>query len=873
MPQESELSPNDLDMVTRTIIGEAGNQSPVGQAAVAHVVLNRLNAGKYGDTASQVVLAPGQFEPWQKRTQELATIPRTSPEYQTALAIAKGVSSGDIPDPTQGATHFASVDTVKARGNNKAMGWINGMQNVTKIGSHTFGNADGPPMQFNQEQAPQDFLGEFIKQKGAAPHNETISKSDAPDYLSDFVKAKSNDLPAEGYYDGRLHLTVNPSVPFYVQDASGKETALHEGDPRYPIANQNPSVVPQIAKDYLGRLSELAGQNAGMAGEGLSDISQGKVATGAAKTGLGALGYVFSPASAIDKPIENLTGNKNLGAISSLIVPGAPLGKVANAARPTVNALSDIIKDVGTENIPSIVSRLESNPKLTLMDVAPTVRGNAAGLATDPRNVPAMNQLNQFQKTRMADRSSDAVNIFEDALGKTPNMAKTVDNLKKASIDIGKKMIEPALENAAPIPVKSLTGPIDRMINSPEAIAGDLPRIPLDATQIRLLNLRKQITSGEAAPLNERVKFSIDPINEAIKSEKMSAERTADFIEARRILNSARRGNTSEEDLISSLKDLAKKQKIVGPIDDAVKMIAKGPTEYRSADFVHGVQSKLREEASNLSKSATGSDRNMGGSLHDARDKLVEQIDKAAGGAYRPALKQYADSKAIDEAFKEGFSVFSNPSGAEAMIANHPDMWKKWMEGASDTEKRAVAQGILFGANNKIMNTRRGMDVPENSYAHERISSVVGKPNADEIVRRLGDWRDIAETDNLLTKNSATAVRQAGQEARSVREPRSGHDILQSLMPAAVVGGAAHLASGGSPILSTIGGLGAIGAGKAANVMGKAHDISSNKAYAQWASATGQKKEDLIAALRAMADKQNPGNRLSTSSILQALPR
>lgn len=866
--------------MARTIIGESADQPPIGQAAVAHVVMNRLNAGKYGDTPSQVILKPNAFEPWKTRTQELATIPRTSPEYQTALAIAKGVASGDIPDPTQGATHFANVDTVKSRGNNKAMGWINGMQNVTKIGDHTFGNADGPPQSsaFNNEQPPQDFLGAFIKQKGIVEQPASSSaQSDTPDYLSAFAKAKVGDskpLPPEGYYDGRLHINISkPSVPFYVQDAAGNEIALHEGDPRYPIANQNPSMIPQIAKDYVGRLNELADQNATMFGEGASDISQGKVATGTAKAGLGALGYIFSPASAIDKPIENITGNKNLGAISSLMVPGAPLGKVANASRPAVSALSDIIKDVGAENIPSIVSRLESNPKLTLMDVAPTVRGNAAGLATDPRNVPAMNQLNQFQQIRMADRSGDAVNIFEDALGKTPNMAKTIDDLKQQSVDVGKKVIQPAVENAAPIPVKSLTAPIDRMIGSSEAIAGETPRIPLDPTQIRLLQLRKQITSGEVAPLNERVKFSIDPINEAIKSGKMSADRMADFTEARRLLNSARRGSTSEEDLLSGLKELANKQKIVGPIDDAVKMITKGPTEYRSAEFVHGLQSRLREEASNLSKSATGSDRNMGSSLHDARDKLVDQIDKASGGAYRPGLKQYAESKAVDEAFKEGFSVFSNPTGAEGMIANHPDMWKKWMEGASDTEKRAVAQGILFGANNKIMNTRRGLDVPENSYAHERISSVVGKPNADEIVRRLGDWRDIAETDNLLTKNSATAVRQAGQVARSVRDARSGHDILQSLMPAAVVGGAAHLASGGSGLLSAIAAGTAIGAGKAANYAGKAHDLASNKAYAQWASATGSKKDDLISALRAMAEKQNPGNRLSTSSILQALPR
>jgi hypothetical protein len=513
------------------------------------------------------------------------------------------------------------------------------------------------------------------------------------------------------------------------------------------------------------------------------------------------------------------------------------------------------------------------------MDVAPVVRGNAAGLATDPRNAPAMTHLNQFQNERMAGRPADTVNIFEDALGPTPNMAQTIDSLKKSISDVGTNIINPALESAQPIPVKTLTSSIDRMIGSPEAIAGETPRVPLNPTQVRLLNLRQQITSGEAAPINERVGFAIGPVNDALKSGTLGPVRTADFTEARRLLNSARRGNTSEEDLVSGLKALAKKQKIVGPIDDAVKMIIKGPTEYRSPEFVHGVQSGLREEASNLSSSASGAERIMAHHLYNAREKLIDAIDKAAGGKYRPGLKQYATENDVDRAFREGFSVFSNPTSAEAMIANHPDMWQAWMSSASDAEKRAVAKGILFGANSRALNVRRGLDVPENSYAHQRISSVIGKGNADEIVRRLQDWRDMAETDNLLTKNSATAVRQAGQAARAVREPKSGKDILQSLMPGAVVGTAMHVASGGSPLMSVLGGGAAVGAGKLANIAGKLHDVSTNNAYAQWASAMGQKKQDLIDVLRNASNRSNPSSRteklmnLLPPSVLQALPR
>lgn len=901
MPQGNDpqsLSPQDLDLMARTIVGEAANQPALGQAAVAHVILNRLNSGDYGgDTVPSVIFHPNAFEPWSTRAQELESIPLSSPAYQRALAIASESANGQIPDPTNGATYFLNEDTVRQRRGGTLPSWAQGQG--LKIGAHTFFKPSGnSSVAANQQQAP-DYLDEFLNAKtqdasSSEQHASSSQTSSAPttDYLNEFIKAKEAEpqsptteavqpgtdssgdrIPVpdqpEGYYNGRLHITIH--------NPDDDPSEFHERTIK-PIENL-PSTILDIAKDYGNRFMQLAHENANEIGQGATDIAHGMPASGVGEAALGALGYLNSPFQAIDAPITKIVGNPDFGDKAAMLMPFGGIGKAANAARPAISALSDIIKDVGVDNIPQVVRRLQSNPRLTLMDVAPAVRGNAAGLATDPRNAAAMTHLNDFQNGRMADRRGDTVNIFEDALGQTPNMAQTVQGLKQRAADTGKNMIEPALENASPVPVKSLVKPIDRMINSPEAIAGETPRIPLTPTQVELLNLRKQITSGEAAPLNERVGFAIGPINDALKSGSLGAGRTADFTEARRLLNSARRGNTSEEDLISGLKALAKKQKIVGPIDDAVKMITKGPTEYRSADFVHGVQSRLREQASNLSKSAVGSDRNMASQLHQARDNLVGAIDKASGGQYRPALKQYANDKAIDEAFREGFNVFSNPSSAEAMIANHPDMWEQWMAGASDAEKRAVAQGILFGANSKALNMRRGLDVPENSYAHQRIASVVGKKNADEIVRRLQDWRDIAETDNLLTKNSATAVRQAGQQARSVRNPRSGRDILQSLMPGAVVGGAASMASGGSPALTALAAGGAIGAGKLANIAGRYHDIATNTAYAKLASATGPQRENLIDILRNAEARSNPVGRSQKllnrlpSPVRRALPR
>lgn len=862
-----QLSPAERDLLIRTVIGEAANQPPEGQAAVAHTVLNRLNSGKFGDSVTGIVLAPNQFEPWTTRAGELARISPQSKNYQSVGDIVDAVWGGHIPDPTRGATYFLQPETVLQR-SGKLPDWAQGTG--TKIAQHTF---------FNPDKDRSDVDSIFKAYNAPAPKEVPIDDifkayetvSEAPQIAQTKPQEIKEGAPGQFFTPNDGSMVPVPDTALTPEQRE-RQRVLNE-QPRPGLASR---VASDVISDFGKSWKQGVEGGASMIGEGVKDIAQGRSATGVGKVGLGGLGYLaaasgLTPAieAGVVKPVERLTGSKETGERVGLLVPGTGLGKAAQAMRPEIQAAKDIIRDIGKENLPSVLSRLESNPNLTLMDVAPVVRGNAAGMANDPRNQAAMRTLTEFQRGRMADRPADTVNIFEDALGPTPNMAETVESLKQRARDTGKQLIEPAIEQAQPIPVKSVLKSIDRMIGSPEAIAGETPRIPLDPTQTRLLKLRNQITSGVESPLSERVKLSIDPINDALKTGGMSPERTADFTEARRLLNSARRGNTSEEELIAGLKDLAKKQKIVGPIDDALKMVTKGPTEYRSADFLHSLQSRLREEAQALSRSSSGAERLMGAQLFEARNKLINHIDKASGEKYKSGLKQYAEDKAIDEGFREGFNVFSNPSSAEAMIANHPDMWDKWLKNAPEAEKRAVALGILFGANNRALNMRRGLDVPENSFVHQRMASVMGKDNADEIVRRLQDWRDIAETDNLILKNSATALRQAGQKAREVREPRSGRGILESMAPASIVGLTAHMASG-SPILSGAAMAGTVGGGKLLNMAGRAHDLASNKSYARWASATGQKKEDLLAMMREASNRTLPQSK--AQKLINLLP-
>ena len=124
--------PEDLAAMVRTVIGEAGNQSPEGQRAVAEVILNR--ARESGMTPRQVVMAKGQFEPWATRGAELNAIDPNSQQYQSVLGNITPAFAPD--DPTGGADHFYAPQAQAALGRD-APDWAQGQQG-RDIGDHRF---------------------------------------------------------------------------------------------------------------------------------------------------------------------------------------------------------------------------------------------------------------------------------------------------------------------------------------------------------------------------------------------------------------------------------------------------------------------------------------------------------------------------------------------------------------------------------------------------------------------------------------------------------------------------------------------------------------------------------------------------------------
>lgn len=115
--------------------GECKGGSDRCLAAVMHVALNRLSAGKWGDTLEDVVFAPKQFSALNQNDVNLRLIARMAltdgdADWQRCKDVARRVLAGDIKDPTGGSLFYHEESINPA--------WSRKMKRVARIGKHVF---------------------------------------------------------------------------------------------------------------------------------------------------------------------------------------------------------------------------------------------------------------------------------------------------------------------------------------------------------------------------------------------------------------------------------------------------------------------------------------------------------------------------------------------------------------------------------------------------------------------------------------------------------------------------------------------------------------------------------------------------------------
>lgn len=111
------LNGHDRDTVIRTVIGEAANEGDYGQAAVAHVIRNRVIDDRWASNASAVSRQDKQFSAWNSGAGG-NSLPHKyqpgDPQYEAAGKVVDDVFSGRSQDMTGGATHYYSPAGMRA---------------------------------------------------------------------------------------------------------------------------------------------------------------------------------------------------------------------------------------------------------------------------------------------------------------------------------------------------------------------------------------------------------------------------------------------------------------------------------------------------------------------------------------------------------------------------------------------------------------------------------------------------------------------------------------------------------------------------------------------------------------------------------------
>lgn len=325
-------------------------------------------------------------------------------------------------------------------------------------------------------------------------------------------------------------------------------------------------------------------------------------------------------------------------------------------------------------------------------------------------------------------------------------------------------------------------------------------------------------------------------------------------------------GTTGKLNLENGLVDTATKDQL----KEIRGYFTDGKSNRTSPQELHEIQSAFRSTAEKLMKSTDGPSRLLGGQLMAVRNKIVDAIDSASGGKYKPALKAYRDEGQIQDAFDVGNNIISGSKKLE----NRPEFFSQWKKGATKEEIEAAKEGARIAIDTQIRTAknaaRSGTDIVMPDFSASKLRDLFGKTEADKMIKLLQDEQKIAQTNSDLFRNSQTAMRQTADSRIALPEKKQG---LAGMVGPAIAEGmnvaSMAYAGGGVPGLgaAVYGGSKAVGAAK--------HKIATKLAQernfqiAKMVSASeGPDRDELIKALSAIAYpavKPSLVNRASTA--------
>ncbi|CDF82659.1 Conserved hypothetical protein [Pseudomonas knackmussii B13] len=127
----------DVDVLARTLWGEARGEGAAGMVAVGWTIRNRAaKPSWWGRDIVSVCQAPYQFSCWNKSDPNYPYLSGAKQipagEYLRAREASLAVISGSQPDPTGGATHYYATTMAKPPA------WAAQAKRTATIGRHVF---------------------------------------------------------------------------------------------------------------------------------------------------------------------------------------------------------------------------------------------------------------------------------------------------------------------------------------------------------------------------------------------------------------------------------------------------------------------------------------------------------------------------------------------------------------------------------------------------------------------------------------------------------------------------------------------------------------------------------------------------------------
>lgn len=129
----------EIDVLARTLWGEARGEGTEGMQAVASVILNRVQIARgrgkhwWGNDIISVCQKPYQFSCWNRSDpnfRKLQEVDKRDLNFATAERIARRAAHGCLQDKTKGATHYHAKQINPY--------WTRGERASAIVGNHIF---------------------------------------------------------------------------------------------------------------------------------------------------------------------------------------------------------------------------------------------------------------------------------------------------------------------------------------------------------------------------------------------------------------------------------------------------------------------------------------------------------------------------------------------------------------------------------------------------------------------------------------------------------------------------------------------------------------------------------------------------------------